>query len=92
SCGKRLIPESFNPFGWGIYGRNVIYFKSFDEAIEVVGKELAEKYITKGLNTPEKIAPVYTPPNPVNWKNGVNFFISKIKTPRIIDNTVLSSA
>ena len=92
SCGKRLIPESFNPFGWGIYGKNAIYFKSFDEAIEVVGKELAEKYITKGLNTPEKIAPVYTPPNPVNWKNGVNFFISKIKTPRIIDNTVLSSA
>jgi hypothetical protein len=92
SCGKRLIPESFNPFGWGIYGRNVIYFKSFDEAIEVVGRELSEKYITKGLNTPEKIAPVYTPPNPVNWKNGVNFFISKIKTPRIIDNTVLSSA
>jgi len=91
SCGKRLIPNSYNPFGWGIYGKNAIYFKSYDEAIEVVGKGISEKYVSKGLDTPEKMAPVYTPPNSVNWKNGVNFFIGKIENPKIIDKTALFS-
>jgi hypothetical protein len=48
SCGKRLIPESFNPFGWGITEEMLVNFKSFDEAIEVVGRKLSEKYIKRG--------------------------------------------
>jgi len=91
SCGKRIIPGSYNPFGWGIYGKNAIYFKSYDEAIEVVGKGIKDKYVSKGLDTPEKIAPVYTPPNPVGWRNGVNFFISKIDGPVTKDQTTLFS-
>ena len=89
SCGKRILPNSYNPFGWGIYGKNAIYFKSFEEAIETVGKGISEKYVSRGLNTPEKIAPVYTPPNSVNWRNGVNFFISKIENPKLIDSSIL---
>ena len=89
SCGKRMLPNSYNPFGWGIYGKNAIYFKSFEEAIETVGKGIAEKYVSKGLDTPEKIAPVYTPPNSVNWRNGVNFFIGKIENPKLIDKSIL---
>ena len=78
TCGKFLIEGSYNPFGWGIYGRNAIYFKSYDEAIETVAKGIRDKYVSRGLNTPEKIAPVYTPPNYVNWRNGVNYFIGRI--------------
>ena len=89
SCGKRMLPNSYNPFGWGIYGKNAIYFKSFEEAIETVGKGISEKYVSKGLDTPEKIAPVYTPPNSVNWRNGVNFFIGKIENPKLIDKSIL---
>ncbi len=89
SCGKRMLPNSYNPFGWGIYGKNAIYFKSFEEAIEVVGKGISEKYVAKGLDTPEKIAPIYTPPNSVNWRNGVNLFISKIENPKVVDSTIL---
>jgi hypothetical protein len=89
SCGKRLIQGSYNPFGWGVHGNSAIYFKSFDEAIETVGKGIHEKYVSRGLDTPEKMAPVYTPPNSVNWKNGVNFFIGKIENPKIIDKTAL---
>lgn len=89
SCGKRMLPNSYNPFGWGIYGKNAIYFASFEEAIETVGKGISEKYVSKGLDTPEKIAPVYTPPNSVNWRNGVNFFISKIENPKLIDSSIL---
>jgi len=80
SCGKLLIEGSYNPFGWGIYGNQAIYFKDYDEAIDTVGKGLKENYLARGLNTPEKIAPIYTPPNHVNWLNGVTFFIKKINT------------
>lgn len=83
SCGKQLIEGSYNPFGWGIYGNNAIYFKSYDEAIEIVAKGIKENYLSKGLTTPEKIAPVYTPPNYVNWRNGVTYFINKIDSYKV---------
>lgn len=79
SCGKNLIEGSYNPFGWGIYGNNAIHFKNYDEAIEVVGKGIAENYINKGYDTVEEIAPIYTPPNHRNWRNGVAYFIDKMQ-------------
>lgn len=78
TCGKFLIEGSYNPFGWGIYGSNVIYFDDYNHAIEVVGDGLNKGYFSKGFNTVEKIAPIYTPPNSVNWKNGVSFFMNEI--------------
>jgi len=78
SCGIHLLPESYNPFGWGIYGNNAIYFEDYDQAIEIVGKGIKDNYIDKGLDSIEKIAPVYTPPNHVNWLNGVRHFYNEI--------------
>jgi len=80
SCGKKLIEGSFNPFGWGIYGSNAIYFKNYDEAIDMVGKGLKVNYLDKGFDTPQKIAPIYTPPNHRNWLSGVTFFMEKIES------------
>jgi len=79
TCGKRMLPNTYNPFGWGIYGKNFIAFKNFDEAIETVGAGLNKGYFAKGLDTVAEIAPIYTPPNSHNWKNGVNFFIYKME-------------
>jgi len=79
SCGKKLIEGSYNPFGWGIYGSNAIYFINYDEAIETVGKGLKTSYLDKGFDTPQKIAPIYTPPNHRNWLSGVTFFMEKIE-------------
>jgi len=83
TCGKFLIEGSYNPFGWGIYGDNAIYFEDYNEAIETVGEGLAKNYFQKGRDTVEEIAPVYTPPNHVNWKNGANYFIDKIEDSQI---------
>ena len=80
SCGKKLIEGSYNPFGWGIYGSNAIFFKDYDEAIETVGMGLKANYLDKGFDTPQKIAPIYTPPNHMNWLSGVTFFMEKIET------------
>lgn len=78
TCGKFLIPGTYNAWGWGIYGNNVIGFSSWEEGIEKVGEGIAKNYAQKGLTTPEKMAPVYTPPNSTNWRNGVRFFMNQM--------------
>ncbi len=78
SCGKHLIPGSYNPFGWGIYGTKVTTFDSYSEAIEVVGKGINENYIKKGYDTVDKIAPIYTPPAHGHWSASVKYFANQI--------------
>lgn len=78
SCGKFYIPDSNNPFGWGIYGNTVTKFKTMEECIDTVGRGLSENYIKKGYDTVEKIAPIYNPPNPIKWAGNVNYFFNKI--------------
>lgn len=75
-CAKFYIKETHNPFGWG---GGYIKFDSYDEAIENVGKGLNDIYLSRGLTTPELIAPVYTPPNHRNWLNGVTYFTNQIE-------------
>lgn len=78
TCGKFLIEGTYNPFGWGVYGNNYIAFNSYDEAIHVVGEGLNKGYFSKGFDTIEEIAPIYTPPNSYNWARGVRFFSNQI--------------
>lgn len=61
--GKRMPEESFNPFGYGIYGAKLIKFNSFEEAIEKVGKSIREDYLNERLTTPYEIMSKYTPPS-----------------------------
>jgi hypothetical protein len=92
SCGKKLIPGSYNPFGWGIYGNKVTTFDSYSEAIEVVGKGLNDNYIKKGYDTVDKIAPIYTPPAYKHWSSSVNYFsnqITAIETKETTDTSRL---
>jgi hypothetical protein len=77
-CGKRMIPETFNAWGWGIYGNNYIAFENFDNGIEEVAKGISEGYIEKGLDTPAKMAPVYTPPRPQYWLGGVRQYMGQM--------------
>ena len=77
-CGRVLIPDTYNAWGWGIYGDNYISFESWDNGIEEVGKGIYKGYVLKGLDTPAKMAPVYTPPRPQHWLNGVSHFMSQM--------------
>ncbi len=78
TCGKFLIEGSYNPFGWGIYGKNAIYFKSYDEAIETVAAGLHKSYISRGLDTPEEIEHIYTPPSKGSWGRATRFFMNQM--------------
>ncbi len=88
TCGKRMPYNSNNAWGWGVYGNNVIRFANFDEGIETVGKGLHDGYISRGLDTPHKIAPVYTPPRANHWLNGVSHFMSQMD--EIAENSKIS--
>lgn len=72
--GKFMIDETYNPFGWG---GGYIYFDSFEESIETVGRQLFLRFHNR--TAPENIGPTYTPPNYVNWIRGVNYFMREME-------------
>lgn len=79
---KKVINNSFNPFGYGIYGSLVIRFNSWEEAIERVGKGLREDYLDKGLKNPYQIMAKYTPPSLAKggaWAKGVSTFMEELR-------------
>lgn len=58
--GKQIPANSYNGWGWGIYGDNVKYFASWDEAIETISKGLRENYIDKmGTDSIYSIGRIY---------------------------------
>ncbi len=79
--GKKVVNDSYNPFGYGIYGGLVLKFNSWEEAIERVGKALREDYLNQGLKTPYQIMTKYTPPSlsaDGAWAKGVSTFMEEL--------------
>jgi hypothetical protein len=80
STGCKFIPQnSYNCWGWGIYGSTVTRFNSYPEAIQTVAKGLKTYYIDKGLTTPEQIMRKYTPSSEGSWSFGVNYFLEGVE-------------
>ena len=77
-CHK-IILDSYNCWGFGIYAKKVTRFTSYPEAIETVTKTLAKNYKQKGLNTPEEIMTKYTPSNNGSWADSVNYFMNLLQ-------------
>jgi len=76
----RVIPDnSYNCWGWGIYGTTVTRFDSYDDAIETVAKGLKKNYIDQGLVTASAIMKKYTPPSQGSWQYGVNSFMKALE-------------
>jgi len=72
----KYIPEnSYNCWGWGIYGSQVLKFDSYTEAIETVAAGLKKNYLDKGLVTASMIMSKYTPSSNGSWAHGVNTFL-----------------
>lgn len=58
--GKQIPTNSYNGWGWGIYGDNVKYFSSWDEAIAAISQGLRENYINKmGTDNVYSIGRIY---------------------------------
>lgn len=77
---KRIPVDSYNCWGWGIYGDKVTRFDSFEDAI----RRIAPQFITiflKGDHTrePMEVMKTYTPPSDGSWANGVSTFFGHLE-------------
>jgi len=76
---KYIPSDSYNCWGWGIYGDLVTRFESYEEAIETVAKGIKNHYIDKGLVTASSIMEKYTPSSNGSWAHGVNIFLKMLE-------------
>ncbi len=80
STACKFIPEnSYNCWGWGIYGDTITRFSSYDEAIRTVSAGIKKNYLDKGLITTEQIMKKYTPGSNGSWAWAVRFFFHRIE-------------
>ncbi len=79
SCGKNTpyrsdVEETYNAWGWGVWGTNIKHFDSWDHGIATVSKYMGDKFYSKGITNTCEIMKIYTPPSNGSWCNGVNYF------------------
>jgi hypothetical protein len=74
SFGRFLMPNSYNPFGWG---GGHIYFKSWDDGIDTVAKGLRNNYMNKGATSLESIGRIYS--ESPTWAPRVRTFMSQME-------------
>lgn len=79
NLGKVMPADSFNTWGFGIYGDKITRFKSWNEGIEKVSKGLRKDYFDKGLTTPTQIMKKYTPSSNGSWANCVGQFLQELR-------------
>jgi hypothetical protein len=75
---KKAPKDSHNCWGFGIYGKKVLMFDNYAQAINTVTKTLAVQYKEQGLETPEQIMTKYTPGSNGSWARGVNTFMNQL--------------
>lgn len=76
----KVIPtDSYNCWGWGIYGSTIMKFKNYQEAIDTVGKGISKDYVYGGLTTPDMIMKKYTPGSNGSWANAVQHFMENMQ-------------
>jgi hypothetical protein len=77
SFGLHIPVNSYNGWGYGVYGNNVRRFESWDEGIEVVSAAIRNDYMNKwGATTIPEIGRIYAA-SPT-WAVRVQYFINAI--------------
>lgn len=74
--GNTLFP-SFNAWGWGVYGDQTLYFKSWREGIYTVTEGLRKDYFDKGYTNPYSINQAYA--ESPNWGARVSWFLKDME-------------
>ncbi len=75
---KKAPKDSYNCWGFAIYGKKVLKFDNYADAINTVTKTLAVQYKQQGLETPEQIMTKYTPGSDGTWAKSVNYFMDEL--------------
>jgi hypothetical protein len=76
--GKEIPTSSFNAWGWGVYGDNVIRFKSWEDGIATISEGLREKYMDQwGGKDIYGIGAMYASSNA--WPDHVEYYMNQIQ-------------
>lgn len=76
--GKHIPMNSYNGWGWGIYGDNSLGFTSWDDAISTISEGLRTKYMNKwGLSDIYSIGRTYA--SSPTWAQRVTFFMNDLE-------------
>ena len=67
------IPGGYNAWGWGVYGTQTIYFKSWRDGIFTVTEGLKKNYIDRGLTNPLRMNRMYAASPSWGWR--VDYFM-----------------
>lgn len=83
NLGKKMPEGSYNAWGYAIYTgqQSGAEFEGWKHAIETMVDYLHERYISRGLTTPELMGPVYAPPSVHtgnSWANCVRSFMDEL--------------
>ena len=78
---EKAPQDSYNCWGFGIYGGKVTRFESFEQAIETIARTLSQNYHAKGLIEPVDIMSRYTPSNTGEWADNVSYVMERISAP-----------
>jgi hypothetical protein len=88
SCGKNTPKldgnETYNAWGWEVYGNTAHSFDNWARGIETVSAYFQDKFYSKGTTSLCDIMKVYTPNSNGSWCRGVQEFsdiIQAYKTP-----------
>jgi hypothetical protein len=69
--------SSYNAWGWGVYGTQAIYFKSWKEGIYTVSRGLRKNYVNKGYTDPYSMNKIYAA-SPT-WGSKVTWFLNDME-------------
>lgn len=88
--GKRIPYGSFNAWGWGIPtgAQRGLGFKDWKDGIATVSEGLKQKYVDRGLKTPEQMGRIYAA-SPT-WASRVSYFMNDIETFNVVDNNQIA--
>jgi hypothetical protein len=76
--GKAIPESSYNAWGWGVYGDNVIRFKSWDEGITTISEGLRERYMNQWGGTDiYEIGAMYASSSA--WPDHVEYYMNQIQ-------------
>lgn len=76
--GQRYPQGTYNAWGWGIYGDNMHYFGSWEEAITTISFELRTRYMDKwGATNTYEIGRYYAA-SPT-WAQKVEYFMAQME-------------
>jgi len=76
--GREIPNDSYNGWGWGIYGDNMIRFSSWTEGIQTISEGLRTKYMNQwGAKDVYQIGKLYAA-SPT-WAQRVEYFMNSIE-------------